>query len=32
MACFNAPIAEEIYVKQPEGFEEIDNKEKPLIC
>ena len=31
-AYLNAPIAEEIYMKQPEGFEQLDNKGKPLIC
>ena len=31
-AYLNAPIAEEIYMKQPEGFEQLDNREKPLIC
>ena len=28
----NSPIAEEIYMKQPKGFEQLDNKGKPLIC
>ena len=32
MAYLNAPIAEEIYMKQPEGFEQLDNKGKPLVC
>ena len=31
-AYIKAPIAEEIYMKQPEGFEQLDNKEKPLVC
>ena len=31
-AYLNAPIAEEIYMKQPEGFEQSDNKGKPLVC
>ena len=31
-AYFNAPIAEEIYMKQAEGFEQVDNKGKTLVC
>ena len=31
-AYINAPIAEEIYMKQPEGFEQLDNKGKPFVC
>ena len=31
-AYLNAPIAEEVYMKQPEGFEQLDNKRKPLVC
>ena len=31
-AYLNAPIAEENYMKQPEGFEQLDNKGKPLVC
>ena len=27
----SAPIAEEIYMKQPEGFVQLDNKGKPLV-
>ena len=32
MAYLNAPIAEEIYMKQTDGFEVLDNKGKPLVC
>ena len=31
-AYLNAPIAEEIYMKQPEGFLQLENKRKPLVC
>ena len=31
-AYLNAPIAEEIYMKQPEGFEQLDNIWKLLVC
>ena len=31
-AYLNAPIAEEIYMKKPECFEQLDHKRKPLIC
>ena len=31
-AYLNAPIAEKIYMKQLEGFEQLDHKGKPLIC
>ena len=31
-AYLNALIAEEIYMKQPEGLEQLDNKGKPLVC
>ena len=30
-AYLNAPIAEEINTKQPEGFEQLDNIGKPLV-
>ena len=32
MANLNAPMAEDFYMKQPECFEQLDNKGKPLIC
>ena len=31
-AYLNAPIAEENYKKQPEGFEQLDNQRNPLVC
>ena len=31
IAHLNAPIAEEIYMKQPERFEQLDNKRKPRV-
>ena len=31
-AYLNAPIAEELYKKQQEGFEQLDNTGKPLVC
>ena len=31
-AYLNAPIAEEIDMKQSEGFEQLDKRGKPLVC